>query len=605
VDIWLSEDGGYSFKLPLKLNTENDGGEWILLPDHPITKGRIKIKAVQHVFFDINDADLVIEDVLPARPEVGLIPDIQTLCAGDRGEYQVISSPSSSGDSLLMQISNPFQQFITITASKSRLGPLDTLRLEVFADPLTPPGRYVIQVLGISTDTLFMDLTVRIVSANIALLNPKDNEDQVPVLPVFIWEKLPAEDEYKIEVSLDPGFLNPVWSRLVTGDSMAVPEAELESNKIYFWRILPVKPCNLAALPFAAFHTLSLACKTYSAGDTPRLISATGTPSVTSTIPVPDQIQLQQVRIPGLAGTHEFVGDLSVWLKAPSGDSITLWSRQCNNLSNFNLALDDNAPEAITCPLTDRKPHRPLDFLNKLKHSNSMGNWTLRLRDFSNGAGGSLDSWSLELCGSITSSGPVATTNQPMDLFELRSAVISTGNLNFTDPDSEPQNISIMLLQHPVLGSWLKGQDTLVAGDVFTLADLQAGLITVSAGLVREDTSELISLLAFDEKNNWSGRFTFRLNILNDITILTREESLAGQFRLYPNPAEGRVYLENRSPSPARYRWLDPAGRMLGLGNIQAGSRLQLLLNGPFTPISFVQLIQGNKVLVFKVVHLQ
>ncbi len=605
VDIWLSEDGGFSFNLPLKLKTANDGGEWISLPGHPVTKGRLKIKAVQHVFFDINDADLIIEDVFPGRPEVGLIQDIQTLCAGDRGEYQVISSPSSSGDSLLIQISNPFQQFFTITPSKSRLGPLDTLRLEVSADPVTPPGQYVIRLLAISSDTLFMDLIVQVVSANIALINPKDNDDQVPVLPVFQWEKLPAKDEYKIEVSQDPGFLNPVWSRLVTGDTMAVPEAELESNKIYFWRILPVKPCTNAGLTFATFHTISLACKTYSAGDTPRLISATGTPSVTSTIPVPDQIQLKQVRIPSLTGTHEFVGDLSVWLRAPSGDSITLWSRQCNNLSNFNLTLDDNAPVAVTCPLTDRKAHRPMDSLNKLIHSSSMGNWSLRLRDFSNGAGGSLDSWSLELCGSITSSGPVVTTNLPMDLFELRSAALTTGRLNFTDPDSEPQNIRIMLLQHPGLGTWLKGQDTLVVGDVFTQADLQAGLITVSAGLVRADTSELISLLAFDEKNNWSGRFAFRINILNDMTILTREESLARQFSLYPNPTAGRVYLENRSPSPARYRWLDPAGRMLGLGIIQANSKLQLLSNGPFTSISFIQLIQGNRVLVFKVVHLQ
>ncbi|HNR09570.1 MAG TPA: M12 family metallo-peptidase, partial [Saprospiraceae bacterium] len=212
VDIWLSEDGGFSFNLPLKLKTANDGGEWIRLPDHPVTNGRIKIKPVQHVFFDVNDADLVIRNDYPPRLEIGFIPDIQTLCAGDRGEYEVISSPSSSGDSVLIQISNPFQPFFTIAPSKSFIGPLDNIRLEVSVDPAAPPGQYLIPVLATGADTLSLNFTLRIVSANIAPIYPKDNEDQVPVLPIFRWEKLPAQDDYKIELSLDPGFRSLVWS---------------------------------------------------------------------------------------------------------------------------------------------------------------------------------------------------------------------------------------------------------------------------------------------------------------------------------------------------------------------------------------------------------
>jgi hypothetical protein len=236
----------------------------------------------------------------------------------------------------------------------------------------------------------------------------------------------------------------------------------------------------------------------------------------------------------------------------------------------------------------------------------TMGTWTLRVRDFNNGAGGSLDGWSLELCGSIPlSSGPIATTNLPLELFELRSAILGTSSLNFTDPDSDPPNIRIMLLQDPVLGSLLKGPDTLSAGDVFTLADLQAGLVTYAAGLVLSDTTELISLIAFDEKKNWSGRFTFKINLLNDVSIPTREESVESPFRLFPNPTTGNVYLENQGPIQARYRWFDATGRLIRSGIIPGNSKILLQADSPLTSLSFIHLLQNNKVRVFKVVQLR
>ena len=70
-----------------------------------------------------------------------------------------------------------------------------------------------------------------------------------------------------------------------------------------------------------------------------RKLSATGTPKITSEINVPDSLNINLVTIPILKGTHDFIADLSVSIQSPSGDSVLLWSNQCNNLSNFNLVF--------------------------------------------------------------------------------------------------------------------------------------------------------------------------------------------------------------------------------------------------------------------------
>ena len=60
VDILFSTDGGLTFPFTLLANTSNDGTESVIIPSLPTTQGRIKIKASNNIFFDINNADITI-----------------------------------------------------------------------------------------------------------------------------------------------------------------------------------------------------------------------------------------------------------------------------------------------------------------------------------------------------------------------------------------------------------------------------------------------------------------------------------------------------------------------------------------------------------------
>jgi len=61
VDIWLSSDNGNNFDFPLAENVPNSGSFSFVIPNLNTSTGRIKIKASNNVFFDINDTSIIIE----------------------------------------------------------------------------------------------------------------------------------------------------------------------------------------------------------------------------------------------------------------------------------------------------------------------------------------------------------------------------------------------------------------------------------------------------------------------------------------------------------------------------------------------------------------
>ena len=60
VDIFFSTDGGETFPFSLAANTPNDGSHTITIPFYPTNRGRIKVKASNNIFFDMNNADITI-----------------------------------------------------------------------------------------------------------------------------------------------------------------------------------------------------------------------------------------------------------------------------------------------------------------------------------------------------------------------------------------------------------------------------------------------------------------------------------------------------------------------------------------------------------------
>ncbi len=67
VNILLSVDGGQTYPFVLASNTQNDGSETVTLPDNQTNTARIKVEAVDNVFFDISNVNFAITTAIPVE----------------------------------------------------------------------------------------------------------------------------------------------------------------------------------------------------------------------------------------------------------------------------------------------------------------------------------------------------------------------------------------------------------------------------------------------------------------------------------------------------------------------------------------------------------
>ncbi len=85
VKISLSTDGGNTFPTVLAASTPNDGSELVFIPNGPTTTARIKIEAVNNIYFDISDTDFSITGAAP----LALLSAVSRKTHGVAGDFDV------------------------------------------------------------------------------------------------------------------------------------------------------------------------------------------------------------------------------------------------------------------------------------------------------------------------------------------------------------------------------------------------------------------------------------------------------------------------------------------------------------------------------------
>lgn len=115
VDIYFSADGGANFNYPLLMGTANDGTQVITVPNIPTASGRIMIRAVGNIFFNVNAANISITSSCTAEGAV-LTP-----------ESNVTSTPGSAALNLAIAPNFGTALFPTVGASLTSGDPSSTL----------------------------------------------------------------------------------------------------------------------------------------------------------------------------------------------------------------------------------------------------------------------------------------------------------------------------------------------------------------------------------------------------------------------------------------------------------------------------------------------
>jgi len=160
-------------------------------------------------------------------------------------------------------------------------------------------------------------------------------------------------------------------------------------------------------------------CLCYPSSDTPIAIPDPGT--VNSSINVPDGLTIDDVNLT-LDITHSWDEDLDVYLISPQGTRVELFTDVGGSGDNFtNTTLDDECATPIssgTAPFTGC--YQPEGSLSDFDGEDSSGVWTLELSDDFGADAGTLEAWSLELCGEAEPDGdgdgvPDSVDNCPLD----------------------------------------------------------------------------------------------------------------------------------------------------------------------------------------------
>jgi len=239
----------------------------------------------------------------------------------------------------------------------------------------------------------------------IMLNSPLDQSQFVSINPVLRWSHSSSSSFYYCEVATDPFFNNIIHNINTIEDTLQL--SGLSPSTDYYWRIFSVNACNNNspgtgnASPVWTFNTNSTICQTYQSSDTPITISSSSISTVNSTILIPaGSNTITDINIINLDISHSYISDLIVTLEGPDGQIIYLIDQLCGSDDNLLLNFSDqSSPHSnIPCPPTDGNQYQAFNLLSTYHDIDPTGNWILTITDTYSSDGGSLNSWTIEIC---------------------------------------------------------------------------------------------------------------------------------------------------------------------------------------------------------------
>lgn len=402
VDIRLSTDGGLTYPTMLLQNTPNDGSASVMIPTGVTTTGRIMIRGSNNIFFDINNANITIEQALP-NFTINLNPKTVSECNDgavqttvEVGQIFGFTDPVS-----LSVINKPPGSIVTFNPQIVMPGSNSTLTISNLTGLF---GTYTPLVRATSTtgikDSVFTINLLEPPTIAPTLLSPGNNSIDAVITPLLDWQTLAGATQYEYQLAYDNLFANLVTSGTTSIDKIQIT-APLIVGQQYYWRVKGINTCGNGVWS-SAFTFTTVSCLALMSTNVPINIPSSGAPIVTSIFDCPLDMVITDINIINLTGTHSWVDDLKFSIIAPDASERLIWDRPCDNHDNFSIQLDDEAANSNwPCPPTDGLTYKPTNTLSFFDGKHSEGIWTLKIQDIADQDGGSLSTWGLKVCGSL------------------------------------------------------------------------------------------------------------------------------------------------------------------------------------------------------------
>lgn len=575
VDIWLSEDGGYTYPHLLASNRLNNGSAAITVPNIIGNLIRIKVKASNNIFFDISNNNSIIFPAQAADYTLTVNDPVESICGSDTAIFVIdLDTLQGFSDPVTLSLNgNPAGTDYTFSTNSTV--PPGSVILSVFDTAAVVAGDYTMTLQGnASSGIRNLPLTLRVRSgmpAPVSLIAPFDGSTNVTGNSVFTWNPLPFVYSYNIEISESPTFSSIFQSAGNLTNTSYSPFPNLNPNSIYYWRVMADQSdCGPGSWsPTFSFQTELLQCATYMSVDTPIVISSQGTPTVYSELVISQNILLSDVNVIDLEGVHTWMSDLNFRLVSPGGDSIPLFGNICGNMDDFDIDFDDAATNGpIPCPPTTGLSYQPDSPLSILNGSNAMGTWYMEVFDDTGQDGGELKSWGLELCGPpLTNAVPTLSlvgASVPQGDTLLLSNVFLNGDCS---PTANVLEYTITAL--PANGSLLLNGIPMAIGDVFTQADIDNNLLTYAHNGLNVAPDQF-NFIVYCPAGGYTGGLVFPISVTPSVGLEAPEVL---DFSVSPNPGVSSIIVHFLGDPGVNYQiqLVDMMGRVVASKEMNQG----------------------------------
>ena len=447
VNIRLSVDGGLTYPYTLAENINNDGSHTVFLPDVVTSAARVRVDAVDNVYYAINARDFSI-----TRDDIVL--------TYDELDYAVCNNESTTA-SLIYETSSSFSDtaiFSTLNAPSGMsvgFSPLSAsanntaVEVTFSATNDIVPNTYPVEVSAISdlrTQSLTFNIsTYSSIFTPVVLALPINESVLTGLTTKLEWQQQNNAVSYLAEVATDVSFNDIVFSSSTHSSFTSVTGLQRETQ--YYWRVTPVNSCGLADVSTAfSFTTPNL----FQAETLPVTIRSDEPTSVSSTLSISENLVITDINV-GVDVSHTYVAELIVTLESPAGSVVTLLSQDtCLNPDNssgsdINAVFDDDGSDLVcgsSSPVVSGIIRPQQGNLDTFNNQSTQGNWILTITDIFSGDGGSLDNFTLEIStdGTYVNKAPIALA-QAVEGTPQNAIEVSLGAI---DPENQPLTFSLV-----------------------------------------------------------------------------------------------------------------------------------------------------------------
>ncbi|SFQ46347.1 reprolysin-like metallopeptidase [Flavobacterium akiainvivens] len=402
VDIFLSVDGGYTYPTILAAKVPNDGSEVVTIPNVTGGNKRIMVKGYKNLFYDLGDTNFSI--TAPATTMAIAVTGDQNIsaCKGNDVVYslQYNAYAGFSGTTTYAITGNPMGSTVTFTPNSTSANGI--VNVTVSNTDGAAVGFYSMTVTATSgSETKIVHIYLDLFDTGfgpVVPVSPADGATAVDNNVTLEWQTVANASAYVVQIATDESFTEIISETNLDSESYT---ALLEESTEYFWRLAPANEgCAGDYSETFSFVTGYSLCQDVTSADVPVVISDSEAVTVTSSLLIEDNTPIQSLTV-SMYITHTWVGDLTATLISPMGTEVQLFSQDCGDRHDVNATFSD-AGETSAC---DDAPNATLnglilpdEALSAFAGESPEGEWTLQVFDEFGADGGTLNSWSLNIC---------------------------------------------------------------------------------------------------------------------------------------------------------------------------------------------------------------